>query len=65
MDGAEVCNDAANSLKRAYNRAKANAPSVLFIDSVDALAPARCPLNLEVPHKVDHNEKAFVSLSAD
>lgn len=41
VDGAAIQNDAANSLKRAYNRAKANAPAVLFVDSVDALAPAR------------------------
>lgn len=52
VDGAAVFNDAANSLKRAYNRAKANAPSVLFIDSVDALAPARCSFQLKVPQKV-------------
>lgn len=45
VDGAEVAagSEAAKRLKQAFRRAKANAPAVLFIDSLDALAPARQP----------------------
>ena len=44
VDGAEVAagSQAATRLKRAFARAISNAPAVLFIDSVEALAPARC-----------------------
>lgn len=44
VDGAEMAagSEAPKRLKQAFRRAKANAPAVLFIDSLDALAPARC-----------------------
>ncbi len=41
VDAAAVCSNAAELLKHAFNRAKANVPAVLFIDNVDAVAPAQ------------------------
>jgi AAA+ superfamily predicted ATPase len=43
VDGAAVAagTQAAQQLQRAFQRATARAPAVLFIDCLDALAPAR------------------------
>ena len=71
VDGAAVAagTQAAQQLQRAFQRAKAHAPAVLFIDCLDALAPARhdvpstaCPLRCHVPTNIALNKVVMAVL---
>lgn len=63
VDGAAVSSDAGEKLKQALNRARANAPAVLFIDNIDSVAPARKQGSSQVSNNQPSNFKLFAAVS--